>query len=201
MSGDFNAINVTQKTGNEYFIDRGKPTEKKLTGFWQWAFSDLTNNAMRGVLAEYIIACELGIETGTRLEWDAYDLITKSGIKLEIKSASYLQSWKQAKLSDISFNISPTKGWNASTNEYGNEIKRQADVYIFCILKHQNKSTLDPMDFDQWAFYLLPTAILNEKMPTQKTVRLSSLLKLNPLQAAHGEICMAIEKIFSVSVN
>ena len=201
MSDDLNAINVIQKTGNEYFVGKGNPTEDKLVGFWQWAFSDLASNAIRGVLAEYIVACELGIETRTRLEWDAYDLITKNGVKLEIKSASYLQTWKQSKISDISFKISPTKGWDASTNEYSTETKRQADVYIFCLLKHQDKATLEPMDFDQWVFYLLPTATLNEKMPTQKTVRLSSLLKLNPIQAAHGEIAMAIEKIFSGSLN
>jgi hypothetical protein len=150
---------------------------------------------MRGVLAEYIVACELGITTNTRLEWDAYDLKTKDGVKLEVKSASYLQTWTQSKISAISFDIAPTKGWNASTNEYSSEIKRQADVYVFCLLHHQEKSTLNPLDLDQWTFYLLPASVLNAKIPSQKKIGLSALLKLNPLQVSFGEIEMAIRKI------
>jgi len=199
MSEDLHALNVTRKTGNEYFIEKGNPLENNLLGFWQWACSDLASNTMRGILAEYIVACELKLDIGTRLEWDAYDLMTKNGIKLEIKSAAYLQTWKQPKLSNISFDISPTKGWTASTNEYSNETKRQADIYIFCLLRHQEKITLNPLDLDQWIFYLLPTSVLNEKKLKQQKISLSALLRLNPVEATFREISMVIERIFPVS--
>ena len=199
MSEDLYALNVTRKTGNEHLIEKGNPLENNLMGFWQWACSDLASNTIRGILAEYIVACALKIDTGTRLEWNAYDLMTKNGVKLEIKSASYLQTWRQPKLSNISFDIAPTKGWNASTNEYNNEIKRQADIYIFCLLKHQYKLTLNPLDLDQWTFYLLPTSILNDKKLIQQKISLSALLKLNPVEVAFREISMAIERIFPVS--
>jgi hypothetical protein len=195
MDNALNAIVVSQKTGEESFRAKGKPLDHTLLGFWQWACSDLTSNAMRGVLAEYIVACELGIATKTRLEWDACDLITNDGIKLEIKSAAYLQTWTQSKYSAISFDISCTKGWNASTNEYSNEIKRQADVYVFCLLHHQEKSTLNPLDLDQWTFYLLPTSVLDAKKPNQKRIGLSALLKLDPVQTSFGGIAQAIRKI------
>ena len=68
-----------------------------MLGFSQWAYSDVSSNASRGILAEYIVASALGIAAATRREWDAYDLETQDGVKLEIKSASYLQSWAQAK--------------------------------------------------------------------------------------------------------
>jgi hypothetical protein len=195
MDKDLKAIVVSRKTGEERFTAKGRQLEHKLFGFWQWACSDLSSNTMRGVLAEYIVACELGITTNTRLEWDAYDLKTKDGVKLEVKSASYLQTWTQSKISAISFDIAPTKGWTASTNEYSSEIKRQADVYVFCLLHHQEKSTLNPLDLDQWTFYLLPASVLNAKIPSQKKIGLSALLKLNPLQVSFGEIEMAIRKI------
>lgn len=195
MDTNLGTIVVSRKTGEEQFRAKGKPLDHNLFGFWQWAFSDLASNTIRGVLAEYIVACALGIASDTRREWDAYDLMTKDGVKLEIKSASYLQTWTQSKLSAISFDIAPTKGWNASTNEYSTEIKRQADIYVFCLLRHQDKSTLDPLDLGHWTFYLLPTSVLDANMPNQKRISLSTLLKLNPLQASFGEIAVAIKKI------
>ncbi|MBT3240064.1 MAG: hypothetical protein HON98_05050 [Chloroflexi bacterium] len=195
MSASLQSIPVIQKQGDDPFLSKGECLKNKLINFWQWAFSDLSNNAIRGVLAEYIIAYQLGITEGVRTEWDAYDLETKDGVKLEIKSAAYLQSWEQKELSAISFGIAPTQGWNASTNEYSNEVKRQADIYIFCLLHHKDKLTLNPLDLDQWTIYLLPTKILNEKIPMQKTIRLSSLLKLNPIETTFENIESALKAI------
>jgi hypothetical protein len=49
---------------------------------------------MRGVLAEYIVALAMGIDTeeGVRREWDAYGLVLGDGTKVEVKSAAYIQS-------------------------------------------------------------------------------------------------------------
>lgn len=58
--------------------------------------------------------------------------------------------------------------------------RRPADVYVIAVHAHQDKATLDPLDVDQWDFYVLPTSVLNEKVPTQKSIALSSLLKLGP---------------------
>lgn len=199
MDKNLSAIIVSRKTGEESWKAKGIQLENKLLDFWKWAYSDLASNTLRGILAEYIVASELGIASNIRHEWDAYDLETKDGVKLEVKSASYLQTWAQSKHSDILFDISPTKGWNASTNEYSDEIKRQADIYIFCLLHHTEKSTLDPLDLDQWKFYLLPTSVLNAKTPYQKKIGLSALLKLQPVQVPFGEIGLAIKKIVSAS--
>ena len=108
-------IKIEPKTGVEPFSFEGQKLDFKLTDFWSWSQSDLLNNTLRGILAEYIVRQDLGIEKPTRTEWDTYDLETKDGIKIEIKSAAYLQSWKQTNLSKISFNIAPTKGWNSKT--------------------------------------------------------------------------------------
>ena len=197
MDNNLDAMVVSRKTGEENFRAEGKPLDNKLFGFWQWACSDLFSNTMRGILAEYIVASALGIATNTRRDWDAYDLVTTDGVKLEIKSAAYLQTWKQSKPSVISFDIAPTKGWDASTNEISGEVKRQADIYVFCLLHHKEKPTLDPLDLDQWTFYLLPTSILNAKKTNQKTISLDGLQELCPVQASFGEIAPAIKKIIS----
>ncbi|AXG97954.1 hypothetical protein DVJ83_00840 [Deinococcus wulumuqiensis] len=44
------------------------------TDFWRWAYSDFLSNALRGVLAEYIVAQAAGCTHRARTEWDAYDL-------------------------------------------------------------------------------------------------------------------------------
>jgi len=58
---------------------------------------------------------------------------------------------------------------------------------------------VDPLDMDQWTFFLLPSSVLDEKFPTQKSIRLASLLKMNPLQATYQEladkiVCLNLQK-------
>lgn len=134
--------------------------------FWRWSASDLVSNATRGILAEYIVAQALGLATGVRAEWDAYDLVTSAGLKVEVKSSAYLQSWFHKKLSVIGFGIRPKFAWDSDTNELETERRRQAGVYVFCVLAHKNKATVDPLDLDQWVFYVVPSAVLDEQCPT-----------------------------------
>jgi hypothetical protein len=124
----FPQLVVTRKTGAEQFRRDGQPLGLKLIEFWQWSTSDLASNATRGILAEYIVAMALGVADGTRAEWSGFDLLTRSGVRIEVKSAAYLQSWFHKKLSNISFGIRPMRKWDPETNELSAEVKRQADI-------------------------------------------------------------------------
>jgi len=190
------ALAVARKNGTEPFRRDGQALPYDLLGFWQWSGSDLTNNALRGTIAEYLVACDLGVEDGIRVEWDAYDMKSKQGVKVEVKSAAYLQSWQQAKLSSITFGIQPTLGWDSSTNISSTESIRQADVYVFALLHHQDKLTVDPLNVEQWDFYVLPAAILNEQLPAQKSISLVTLLRLGPERVMFGEVSAAIRRVF-----
>ncbi|MGI8655501.1 MAG: hypothetical protein ACR2LC_09805 [Pyrinomonadaceae bacterium] len=196
MSDTLDRLNIVRKLGQEHFHAGEMPLDFDLLSFWQWCSSDLVDNTMRGVLAEYIVARDLGVENSIRIGWDAYDLKTKEGVKVEVKSAAYLQSWKQKNLSAISFDVRPTLAYDGNTNEYETERKRQADVYVFALLKHQQKSTLDPLDVMQWEFYILSAAMLDEKIQTQKRISLSTLMRLEPIKADFGQITVTIKKIF-----
>jgi len=79
-------IKVIRKTGKEKFKLNGKPLNYDLLSFWQWSSSDLISNAMRGILAEYIVATAVGKTDKIRTEWDAFDIETDEGIKIEVKS-------------------------------------------------------------------------------------------------------------------
>jgi hypothetical protein len=166
---------VTLKTGNEQLSTTGKT----LLDFWRWNGSDLANNATRGVLAEFIVASALGIDLSIpRTEWAAWDLTSPEGIRIEVKSAAYLQSWTQKDLSRINFSIRPTRAWNADTGIVAAEPQRSADVYVFCLLKHQKKETLNPLELEQWEFFVLSTVELNNYTHSRTSITLASLQKL-----------------------
>ncbi|WP_110926720.1 hypothetical protein [Bacillus massiliglaciei] len=115
-----------------------------------------------GKLAKFIVAKAVNATNIMRVEWDAYDLLTPEGIKkIEVKSAAYVQSWQQVKSSSITFGIAPTMGWESSTNTYFTEIKRSADVYVFCLLKEQDRNVVNPLNLDQWEFFVLTTEQIN----------------------------------------
>jgi len=159
--------------------------------FLKWAYDDLLTNTPRGVLAEYIVAKALGIRDTTRLEWDMYDLDI-DGVGVEVKSAAYVQTWEQTKLSNISFGIRPAKGWNARTNVYATDTKRSADVYVFCLLEGEARERIDPLEVAQWTFYVLPTIELDRQVPEQKTIGLGRLKALLPRECTYDELAAAI---------
>lgn len=172
-------IEATQKTGEEVITDNGIKTRIKLVDFWRWSVSNLVSNATRGILAEFIVGTALGIDMNVlRDEWDAYDLITKEGIKIEVKSSAYLQCWGQKKFSNISFSINKTKSWDYERDKRIKESKRHADIYVFCHLKHTDQETIDPLKMEQWDFYVLPTSRLDNYERSQSSITLNSLRKL-----------------------
>jgi hypothetical protein len=73
--------------------------------FWKWAYSDFLSNAERGVLAEDMIAKALGCTNRGRVQWDAYNLDADPGLKIEVKSAAYIQSWPQKSPSSIRLDV------------------------------------------------------------------------------------------------
>ena len=96
-----------RRTGTEHFYEADTNSTVSLVDFWQWAYSDLLSNTNRGRLAEFIVARALGLGlAGVRTEWDAIDLVTSAGVKVEVKSAAYVQSWFQKKPSSITFCVS-----------------------------------------------------------------------------------------------
>jgi hypothetical protein len=185
---DYPPIVVKRLSGDEHFQNQHDEEEMSVIKFWQWFGSDLSNNVIRGALAEFIVASALNIAESVRDVWSPFDLLSKENIKIEVKSAAYLQSWHQRKLSSISFDIGQSVAYDSMTNEYANEAKRQADVYVFCLLHFTDKLNLNPLDLDQWEFYILRSTVLNEKHLTQSKLSLSSLLKLAPVKTDYDGI-------------
>ena len=107
---DLKEIEITKLSGEEKFRDGSNNLDFNLLSFWLWSSSDVVSNATRGILAEYMVGKALGCikEEDIRDEWGAYDLATQAGGRIEVKSAAYVQSWQQSRLSKISFNVPKT---------------------------------------------------------------------------------------------
>lgn len=150
------------------------------TDFYNWAYNDLLMNNQRGHLAEYIVACALGITDNVRDEWAPYDLEYEN-IKLEIKSAAYLQSWHRnptakTKESKIIFGIAPTCDYDSITEQrIRGQKQRRADVYVFCLLKHKDIKSINPTDTEQWEFWIVPTEQINQLCGANKTISMGVL--------------------------
>jgi hypothetical protein len=191
---ELHEIKTPLKNPNSKFHFNSKNLNFRILDFWAWNQSDLIENRNRGILAEFIVKQALGLRNPTRLEWDSFDLITDDGIKIEIKSAAYIQAWLQKKYSSISFDIRPTKSL-LEDNNYSERSIRQADMYIMCLLHHKDQETIDPMNLDQWTFYLILTETLNKKLSNQKSIRISTIDTLPHEKCNYTELKERFEKL------
>lgn len=182
-------------TGEEAFHTSGRSLGFDVLDFWRWSSSDLAGNVLRGRLAEYLVARALNLAADCRVEWDACDLRGSDGLAIEVKSAAYVQSWSQARASRIVFGIQPRYGWDAATNTSSAERRRTADLYVFCLLHHSDRETLNSQDLSQWTFYVLSTRVLDHRVPRQKTISLSALLALGPIECGYDELADAVRKV------
>lgn len=183
----------TLRSANEAFRDSGKSLDFTVGDFWRWSSSDLVSNALRGVLAEFLVARAVGCgDAECRVEWDACDLLTPSGIKLEVKASGYVQSWTQPKASVPRFDIGLKRGWDASTNSYATDLGRAARVYVFALHVHADRASIDPLDVAQWRFFVLRTSVLNERCPTQESIGLAALRALGPREVPFQGLKVAI---------
>jgi len=82
-NNNLQAVETVIKTGKEPFISNGDNLPINVLSFWKWSTSELLGNALRGVLAEFIVASTIDVLDSPREEWDAYDLITKMGLRLK----------------------------------------------------------------------------------------------------------------------
>ena len=192
MNHHLPVLALAPKTGDEPLHGPGAPVGATLRDFWQWSASDLVNNAMRGMLAEFIVATLLDSRQTLRVEWDAVDLHTPDGLAIEVKSAAYVQSWAQREHSAIGFDVGRKRAFDPATNDYSGELRRHADVYVFCLLAHLDQETIDPLDLAQWRFFVLSAAHIDRELGAQKRVGLARLRAMGAVEVGAAEVRAAV---------
>jgi len=121
-------------------------------------------------------------------------LITPEEVTVEVKSSAYIQSWSQRNLSSIVFRTPKTRAWNADTDIQEKEPRRQAQMYVFALLAHQDKSSIDPLNVDQWKFFVLPTQVLDARSRSQHSITLRTLETLAGQAISYNELRDAVLK-------
>jgi hypothetical protein len=145
-------------TGDEPF----KGMDATVREFWAWSTSDLRDDTTRGILAEFIVGKAVGAQTEVRISWSNFDVATPSGIRVEVKSSAYLQSWKQKQLSQIRFSGLFARSYDEDAVQFGPEPEIRADVFVFAIQKCKDPKAWDALDLDQWEFYVASAEAIRE---------------------------------------
>lgn len=195
MATKLDAIEQTLKTGQEQFHCGHDLLGFQLLDFWRWSASDLVGNTARGILAEYLVARALGSVQPTRDEWLPFDVLSAGGVRVQVKSAAYLQSWYQSKPSRIAFSIRATRSWDPKTNALATQPTRECDVYVFALLAHRDKATLDPMDVGQWVFYVLSRADVDGYSRSQHSITLPSLERCGARCVSYADLRSEVERV------
>ena len=125
--------------------------------FWQWAFSDLRQNSIRGVFAEWLVGQLLGLPLTVRDPWSAWDLITPQGVKVEVKCGAYLQAWHgpDAPPSSIVFGGLRNRVDSPDGRKFSELPSYNADLYVFCVQTCHDPTAWNALDVSQWCFHLL----------------------------------------------
>ncbi|MGW4647232.1 hypothetical protein [Kitasatospora sp. NPDC004289] len=167
---------------------RGAAAAGTVLDFWRYAMPDLRTNTTRGLLAEYLVHRAVGAVQRNE-EWASFDVLRPDGLRIEVKTSAYLQSWGQRQLSTIQFSRLRGRTWDPETGE-ALEQSYNADVYVFCLHTAQTHADYDPLDVGQWSFYVAPRAVV--EATGQLSIGLASVRRLCGEAAAYGELAQRI---------
>lgn len=179
------------KTGDEPIGGASNSTGLTLLDFWRWSGSDVLSNAPRGELAEFLVGHALDAIHSPSEAWASYDLETRDGIRVEVKSAAYVQSWCQNKLSQIRFGIRRT------LDEEWTKRDRHSDVYVFALLAEKDKGKIDPLDIGQWEFYVVATRELNRECEDQRSLGINGVRELARGVVPYAELEARVKAVAS----
>lgn len=185
--------------GSEQLTFKDKELGSSVLDFWSWAYSDLIRNVNRGAFAEFIVLEAMNNQSGItpprtnfRVSMDAYDLLSPDGIRVEVKSSAYIQSWESEHPARISFRIAPAKSLDSSGNySADSQYCRHSDVYVFCVWTAMSREQ-NILDLSLWDFYVIATKTLDQKVQNQKTITFQSLLSLQPRKVDYFGLYEAI---------
>lgn len=195
----FKRILPRKLNGKEHLINSGGKNVTVLD-FWQYAFSTINANVLRGAFAEFLVECSINniSEIGVREAWGDYDVLSKSGTKIEVKCSSYIQDWDQSDYSEIVW-----AGLKAKELYYSEAVKSmeemadsdyKAEVYVLALLMHKDPKTLNILDMDQWVFYVLSRDQLRLVSNDSSRVTLAHLMKHGSKEVGFSDLAGTIEQ-------
>jgi hypothetical protein len=169
-----------------------------LLDFWRWAFSDLCDDDIKGIFAEWMVGMLLGLPLSfsRRVSWADSDIILLNGTRIEVKATALWQSWKLVNQDGSSKSITapatlnPGKirfcGLQARTTEsqWSGERAYKADLYVFCFHSQTDPAEWDAWNLADWEFYVMTRQELAD-LKVGRSISLTALRKIRqPMSAA-----------------
>lgn len=180
--------------GKESFMLDGQPAGFSVIDFWKFQFSNIWD--MQDQIAEFIVAHVLGqTEPYNKNGWTLWD-INYRGRRIEVKETAYYHSWRRDGMVSAQRTFSISKAYSRYKDSTS-DLKRQSDIYVFCLNTGETKESSNPLDLDNWRFWVVPTETINQACGDNKTITLGRLQKLTDLKNGFGydEIKTVIDDI------
>lgn len=165
--------------GETPFTDNGNPIGLTIGDFWQYQFSNIYD--LQDHIAEFLVGKALGLtHAHNRDGWTLWDINYRNA-KIEVKETGYYHSW-QEKIAKGKISTQRSFGITPAYTDYKNpesELKRQSDIYVFCLNTGTTETESNPLNLDNWEFYVVPTNVINKTCTAkQKTISLGKVKKL-----------------------
>ncbi|HAS8250502.1 TPA: hypothetical protein I7673_21730 [Vibrio vulnificus] len=196
---------LSNKSGVEVIQDENENPITNLLEFWRWSYSNIMYNTIRGDLAEFIVfkALENELDTkfySTRRDGDVCDFQFGKGIFVEVKSAAYIQAWEQKEFSPIEFDIRERGDYDFETGKPNNSVKKRwANVYVFALLKEQNREHVDPTQLSQWEFWVANTADITQIRGSKQKLSYSMLADVKAKKSTFETLASDVKACFARS--
>ena len=193
----------------EPFLLSGKPTDRTVVEFWAWAMSRLMADGPRGDLAEFIVNIALGMDmTIPKKGWGECDIVYKyegQPIRVEVKCSTYLQAWDRKTLSTPIFSIAKTLNCDIADDDKGFHYfgrdgtppQRRSDIYVFCLFAERKRSKANPLNLDQWEFYIKKTSEIDRLLGDQRRISIDGLNSIEAEKCRFGGIRPTVDRLSS----
>lgn len=161
--------------------------------FWRFQFSNIWD--MQEEIAEFIVAKALGQEKPyNKNGWTLWD-INYEGRHIEVKETGFFHSWR----TDGKVSQARRFGINRAYTVYKDpesELKRQSDVYVFCLNTGETKEESNPLDLENWRFWVVPTSTIDRLCRDNRTISLGRLRNITgqPEGIGYGELKVAVDE-------
>lgn len=177
---------------SDHFLNGGKPLDLTIENFWQYHYANMYNQ--HEYIAEFLVGTALGETTPNNDYWRLWDVDYHFGDKtyrIEVKATSYYHSFQdelyQGRTSEVrTFDI------HKAYKEYQNnssELRRNSDIYVFCLNVGRTAEESNPIDVSNWEFYL----VTRENLESQLADENQKSISLSRVRALAGEKCSYLE--------
>ncbi|QNN52303.1 hypothetical protein [Nocardioides mesophilus] len=112
------------------------------------------------------------------------------GTRIEVKSSGFLQAWAQSRISRPSFQVSAAYGWDAATGGRSLGQVFNADVYVFCLHTATSHDQYDPLQVEQWRFYVASRPLIEVQAGAR--MGLTTLARICGEPVTYGELASSI---------